>query len=83
MAVAVNYSSKSTTETEGGTGESTGDLSPSVVGLTYSRWYDVLNNTRGVVAQTISGEPARWCSATSNTRDEWLGHWAGSRLFPG
>ena len=25
---------------------------------TYSRWYYVLNNTRGVAAQTLSGEPA-------------------------
>ena len=33
MAVAMQYSSKNTTEMEGGTGEQTGDLSPSAGGL--------------------------------------------------
>ena len=72
---------------EGGTGEWTGDLSPSAGGL-IPGGVTVLNNTRGVAAQSgwgasCSRDNSRWCSVTSNTREEWLEPLAGSRLFPG
>ena len=56
-AVAVHLLIKSTAEMEGGDRGVVGRPLAFCRG-TYSRWYYVLNNTRGVAAQTLSGEPA-------------------------
>ena len=65
-AVAVIYSLKALLKWKGGAGEQTGNLSPSAGGL-IPGGVTVLNNTRGVAAQTgwgasCSRDNSRWCS---------------------